>query len=83
MISDLATIFKVSRRTIERWFDDWAEIGVDSFSISEERGVKTLLKEYFIEVSEQLELHNRNLNNYRNSYNKMIIVQIFFIRSKT
>ena len=29
-INDLVSIFKVSRRTIERWFDSWAEIGVDS-----------------------------------------------------
>lgn len=62
-IKDLASIFKVSRRTIERWFDSWAEIGVDSLGIAEGRGAKTLLKDYSIEVSEQLELHNRNLKN--------------------
>ena len=60
-IKDLASIFKVSRRTIERWFDNWAEIGVDSLVISEGRGAKTILKNYSKEVSEQLELHNRNL----------------------
>jgi transposase len=62
-IKDLASIFKVSRRTIERWFDNWAEIGVDSLAISEGRGAKTILKDYSKEVSQQLELHNRNLKN--------------------
>ena len=62
-IKDLASIFKVSRRTIERWFDSWAKIGVDSLTISEGRGAKTLLKDYSEEVSQQLELHNRNLKN--------------------
>jgi transposase len=60
---DLASIFKVSRRTIERWFDNWAEIGADSLAISEGRGAKTILKDYSKEVSQQLELHNRNLKN--------------------
>jgi transposase len=62
-INDLASVFNVSRRTIERWFDSWAEIGVDSLAISEGRGAKTLLKDYSEEVSEQLKLHNRNLKN--------------------
>ncbi|TRX21358.1 helix-turn-helix domain-containing protein [Flavobacterium franklandianum] len=62
-IKDLASIFNVSRRTIERWYDSWAEIGVDPLAISEERGAKTLLKDYSKEVSEQLELHNSNLKN--------------------
>ena len=62
-IIDLASIFNVSRRTIERWFDSWSEIGVDSLGIAEGRGAKTLLKDYSKEVSEQLELHNRNLKN--------------------
>jgi len=62
-INDLASIFNVSRRTIERWFGSWAEIGVNSLAISEGRGAKTLLKGYSKEVSEQLELHNRNLKN--------------------
>ncbi len=62
-IIDLASIFNVSRRTIEGWFDSWAEIGVDSRGIAEGRGAKTLLKDYSKEVSEQLELHNRNLKN--------------------
>jgi transposase len=62
-INSLASIFNVSRRTIERWYDSWAEIGVDSLVISEGRGAKTLLKDYSEEVSKQLELHNRNLKN--------------------
>ena len=62
-INDLASIFKVSRRTIERWYDSWIEIGVDSLSIADGRGAKTLLKNYSLEVSQQLELHNRNLKN--------------------
>jgi len=62
-IIDLAIIFDVSRRSIERWFDSWTETGVDSLSIKPGRGVKTRLKDYGKEVSEQLELHNRNLKN--------------------
>lgn len=62
-IKDLTSIFKVSRRTIERWFDSWAAIGVDSLAISEGRGPKTLLKDYSEEVAKQLELYNRNLKN--------------------
>jgi transposase len=62
-INSLASIFKVSRRTIERWYDGWAKIGVDSLAISEGRGAKILLKDYSEEVSKQLELHNRNLKN--------------------
>ena len=45
-INDLASIFKVSRRTIERWYDSWIEIGVDSLSIADGRGAKNLLKNY-------------------------------------
>ncbi|MDB4334956.1 helix-turn-helix domain-containing protein [bacterium] len=62
-IIDLASIFNVNRRTIERWFDDWLKNGVDSLSIQSGRGVKTRLKDYSREVSQQLELHNRNLKN--------------------
>jgi transposase len=62
-INNLACVFKVSRRTIERWYDRWSEIGVDSLAILEGRGAKTLLKDYCEEVSKQLELHNRNLKN--------------------
>ena len=59
----MALIFNVSRRAIKRWFDSWAEIGVDFLGIAEVRAAKTLLKNYFEEVSEQLKLHNRNLKN--------------------
>jgi transposase len=62
-IIDLANIFDVHRRTIERWFDSWAKSGIDSLPIMPGRGVKTRLKDYEIEVSQQLELHNRNLKN--------------------
>jgi len=62
-IIDLANIFDVHRRTIERWLDSWAKSGIDSLSIMPGRGVKTRLKDYGKEVSEQLELHNRNLKN--------------------
>ena len=62
-INNLASIFNVNRRTIERWCDGWMEIGVDSLAITEGRGAKTRLKDYSKEVSEQLELHNRNLKN--------------------
>ena len=59
----MASIFKVSCRTIESWFESWAEIGVYSLGIAEGRGAKTLLKDYSKEFSEQLKLHNRNLKN--------------------
>ena len=62
-IKDLASIFNVSRRTIERWFDNWVAIGAGSLVIAEGRGAKILLKDYSEQVSEQLELHNRNLKN--------------------
>jgi transposase len=57
-IIDLANIFNVNRRTIERWFDDWLKNGVDSLSIQSGRGVRTRLKDYSSEVSQQLEHHN-------------------------
>jgi transposase len=62
-IIDLANIFVVSRRTIERWFDNWDKSGINSLAIMPGRGVKTRLKGYGKEVSAQLELHNRNLKN--------------------
>lgn len=62
-IIDLSKVFGVSRRTIERWFDDWAKSGVDSLPILPGRGVKTRLKGYEEEIAKQLELHNRNLKN--------------------
>ena len=62
-INNLATIFNVNRRTIERWYDGWMQTGVDSLAIREGRGAKNRLKDYSKEVSKQLELHNRNLKN--------------------
>ena len=44
MITDMATIFNVDRRTIERWFDKWKKEGMNSLPISTGRGVKTRLK---------------------------------------
>lgn len=43
-IIDLASIFDVDRRTIERWFDNWGKEGVGSLPITTGRGVKTRLK---------------------------------------
>ena len=62
-IIDLSSVFVVSRRTIERWFDSWVLKGVESLSIESGRGVKTRLKGYEKDVSEQVELHSRNLKN--------------------
>jgi transposase len=62
-IIDLSEVFGVSRRTIERWFDSWVLKGVESLSIESGRGVKTRLKGYEKDVSEQVELHSRNLKN--------------------
>jgi transposase len=62
-IIDLSAVFGVSRRTIERWFDGWVLKGVESLSIESGRGVKTRLKGYEKDVSEQVELHSRNLKN--------------------
>jgi len=62
-IIDLSAVFSVSRRTIERWFDSWVLKGVESLSIESGRGVKTRIKGYEKEVSEQVELHSRNLKN--------------------
>ena len=62
-IIDLSAVFGVSRRTIERWFDSWVLKGVESLSIESGRGVKTRLKGYEKYVSEQVELHSRNLKN--------------------
>jgi transposase len=75
-IIDLSNIFNVSRRTIERWYVKWETQGVNSLSIEPGRGVKTRLKGYEKEVSEQLELHNRNLKNvitYFKDRHKIII----------
>jgi len=62
-ITDLSGIFDVSRRTIERWFDSWSKIGIDSLAIQPGRGVKTRLKGLDKVIAEQLENHNRNLKN--------------------
>ena len=62
-IIDLSAVFGVSRRTIERWFDSWVLKGVESLSIESGRGVKTRLKGYEKDVSEQVELNSRNLKN--------------------
>jgi transposase len=43
-IKDLACVFNVSRRTIERWFNKWEEIGVDSLAVVEGSGAKTRFK---------------------------------------
>jgi len=62
-ITDLSEVFEVSRRTIERWLDDWAESGLDSLPILPGRGVKTRLKWYEEVIATQLELHSRNIKN--------------------
>jgi transposase len=62
-IIDLSKVFGVSRRTIERWFDSWVLKGIESLCIESGRGVKTRLKGYEKDVSEQVELHSRNLKN--------------------
>jgi transposase len=62
-IIDLAKVFGVNRRTIERWFDSWVLKGFESLGIEPGRGVKTRLKGYEKEVSQQVELHSRNLKN--------------------
>jgi len=67
-ITDLTRIFAVRRRTIERWFDGWAQSGVDSLQMVPGRGVKTRLKGYEDEVNKQVELHGRNLKNVLNYF---------------
>jgi len=62
-ILDLASIFDVDRRTIERWFDKWEKEGVNSLPITTGRGVKTRLRGLEYVLSEQLEVHSRNLKN--------------------
>jgi len=62
-ILDLAEIFSVSRRTIERWFDGWDKNGFGSLPVQPGRGAKMRLEGFEKELSQQLELHNRNLNN--------------------
>jgi transposase len=62
-ITDLSGIFDVNRRTIERWLDSWAKIGIDSLAIQPGRGVKTRLKGLDTVIAEQLKDHSRNLKN--------------------
>jgi transposase len=62
-IIDLAGIFDVDRRTIERWFDKWEKEGLNSLPITAGRGVKTRLKGLEEVLSKQLEIHSRNLKN--------------------
>jgi len=62
-IIDLSKVFGDSCRTIERWLDSWVLKGVESLCIEPSRGVKTRLKGYEKNVSEQAELHSRNLKN--------------------
>ena len=62
-IIDLASIFDVDRRTIERWFDKWEKEGLNSLPITAGRGVKTRLKGLEEVLSKQLEIHSRNLKN--------------------
>lgn len=62
-IKDLAMIFGVERKTIERWFDKWDLEGVESLSIASGRGVKTRLKGFEEVITQQIELHNRNIKN--------------------
>jgi transposase len=62
-ITDLSGIFDVNRRTIERWLDSWAKMGIDSLAIQPGRGVKTRLKGLETVIAEQLKDHSRNLKN--------------------
>ena len=62
-IKDLAMIFDVERKTIERWFDKWDFEGVNSLSIASGRGVKTRLKGFEEVIKQQVGLHNRNIKN--------------------
>ena len=62
-ITDLSSIFNVSRRTIERWFGSWILSGVGSLQIMPGRGVKTRLKGLEKEIAIQLELQSRNIKN--------------------
>lgn len=62
-IKDLAMIFDVERKTIERWFDKWESEGVNSLAIASGRGVKTRLKGFEEVIKQQIELHNRNIKN--------------------
>lgn len=69
-IIDLAKIFSVNRRTIERWFDSWEKKGFGSLPVQPGRGAKTRLEGFEKEVAQQLELHNRNLSNVLDYFKK-------------
>jgi transposase len=62
-ITDLSIIFDVNRRTIERWLDSWAKMGIDSLPVQPGRGAKTRLEGLDTVIAEQLEEHSRNLKN--------------------
>ena len=62
-IMDLASIFAVDRRTIERWFDKWEKEGANSLPITTGRGAKTRLKGLEKVLSKLLEIDSRNLKN--------------------
>ena len=62
-IKDLTMIFDVERKTVERWFNTWELEGINSFSITSVRGVKTRLKGLEEVIKLQIELHNRNIKN--------------------
>ena len=74
-ITDLTDIFGVNRRTIERWFDNWARSGINSLAIQPGRGVKARLslkskrnqndfelKQKQIESLKQLEIEIKGLS---------------------
>ena len=75
-ITDLASILDVNRRTIERWLDSWSKSGVDSLPLLPGRGVKTRLVGYEVEVAKQLEVHNRNLKNVLEYFDKELDIKI-------
>ena len=75
-ITDLAGIFNVSRRTIERWFDGWDKKGLESLRVQPGRGARTRLKGLEDEVAKQLELHNRNLKNVLDHLEKQHKIKI-------
>lgn len=67
-ITALSKIFGVNRRTIERWFDGWAQSGLKSLQMAPGRGVKTRLRGHEDEVKKQVEIHGRNLKNVLNYF---------------
>jgi transposase len=67
-ITALSKIFGVNRRTIERWYDGWAQSGLQSLQMVPGRGVKTRLRGHEDEVKKQVEIHGRNLKNVLNYF---------------